>query len=130
MHSSLTMWLSVALGGACGASARYGVAAVTLRLMGHGFPWGTLTVNVVGSLAMGLLVEGLALKFSVSPEVRVMLVTGFLGGFTTFSAFSLDTANLMERGAIGTAMTYVLVSVILSVAALFAGLTIGRTVWG
>ena len=130
MHSSLTMWLSVALGGAFGASARYGIAALMLRLMGPGFPWGTLTVNVVGSLAMGLLVEGLALKFSVSPEVRVMLVTGFLGGFTTFSAFSLDTANLMERGAIGAAMTYVLVSVILSVAALFAGLTIGRTVWG
>ena len=130
MQSSLPMWLSVALGGAFGASARYGVAAIMVRLMGPNFPWGTLTVNVVGSLAMGLLVEALALKFSASPEVRVMLVTGFLGGFTTFSAFSLDTANLIERNAMGTAMAYVLVSVILSVAALFAGLTIGRTVWG
>jgi CrcB protein len=130
MHSSLTMWLSVALGGAFGASARYGVAALMVRWLGPNFPWGTLTVNVVGSLAMGLLVESLALRFSVSPEVRVMLVTGFLGGFTTFSAFSLDTANLIERGATVPALTYVAVSVLLSVAALFVGLTLGRAVWG
>jgi CrcB protein len=129
MHSSLTMWLSVALGGAFGASARYGVAAVMLRLMGPNFPWGTLTVNVVGSLLMGLLVEALALRFNVSPEVRVMLVTGFLGGFTTFSAFSLDTANLIERNAFAPAAIYVAVSVLLSVGALFAGLALGRAVW-
>ena len=129
MHSSLSMWASVALGGAFGASARYGVAAVMLRVMRPGFPWGPLTVNVVGSLAMGLLVEGLALKFSISPEMRVMLVTGFLGGFTTFSAFSLDTANMIERNAYGPAAAYVLASVLLSVAALFGGLMIGRAIW-
>jgi len=129
MHSSLAMWASVALGGAFGASARYGVAAVMVRLMGPNFPWGTLTVNVLGSLAMGLLVEALALKYSVSPEVRVMLVTGFLGGFTTFSAFSLDTANLIERGAMAPAAAYVAASVLLSVGALFAGLSIGRAIW-
>lgn len=129
MTTSLSMWLSVALGGAVGASARYGVAALMLHLMGPRFPWGTLTVNVVGSLAMGLLVEGLALKFNVSPEARIMLVTGFLGGFTTFSAFSLDTANLIERNAYGPAAAYVLASVLLSVGALFAGLMIGRAVW-
>ncbi len=123
------MWLSVALGGALGASARYGIAAMMVRLMGPNFPWGTLTVNVVGSCAMGLLIEGLALRFSVAPEVRVMLVTGFLGGFTTFSAFSLDTANLIERDAFGPAAAYVLASVALSVGALFVGLMIGRAIW-
>ncbi len=129
MSSSLSMWLSVAFGGALGASARYGIAAMMLRLMGPNFPWGTLTVNVVGSLAMGLLIEGLALRFSVSPEVRVLLVTGFLGGFTTFSAFSLDTANMIERHSYGPAMVYVLASVALSVGALFIGLMIGRAIW-
>jgi len=129
MSSSLSMWASVALGGAFGASARYGIAALMLRLMGPGFPWGTLTVNVVGSLAMGLLVEGLALKFSISPEMRVLIVTGFLGGFTTFSAFSLDTANMIERHAYAPAAAYVLASVVLSVGAFFAGLMIGRAIW-
>ena len=124
------MWLSVALGGAFGASARYGIAAVMLRLMGTHFPWGTLTVNVLGSLAMGLLIEALALRFSISLELRVMLVTGFLGGFTTFSAFSLDTANLIGRHAYGPALGYVLVSVLLSVGALCAGLMLGRAIWG
>ncbi len=130
MSSSLSMWASVALGGAVGASARYGMAALMLRLLGPAFPWGTLTVNVAGSLAMGLLIEALALRFSISPEVRAMLVTGFLGGFTTFSAFSLDTANLIERHAYGPAAAYVAASVVLSVGALFAGLMIGRAVWG
>lgn len=129
MTSSLSMWASVALGGAIGASARYGVASIAIRLMGPNFPWGTLTVNVVGSLAMGLLVEALALRFSVSPEVRVLLVTGFLGGFTTFSAFSLDAANLIEKHSYGPAAVYVLTSVLLSVGALFLGLMIGRAIW-
>ena len=129
MSSSLSMWASVALGGAAGASARYGIAALMVRFMGPNFPWGTLTVNVAGSLAMGLLIEALALRFSISPELRVMLVTGFLGGFTTFSAFSLDTANMIERHAYGPAAAYVLSSVLLSVGALFAGLIIGRAIW-
>jgi len=123
------MWASVAFGGALGASLRYGVGSVALRLMGPNFPWGTLAVNVMGSLAMGLLVEALALRFSISPELRVMLVTGFLGGFTTFSAFSLDTANLIERNAYGPAAVYVTGSLVLSVGALFAGLAIGRAIW-
>ena len=123
------MWASVAFGGALGASLRYGVASIALRLMGPNFPWGTLTVNVVGSLAMGLLVEALALRFSISPELRVMLVTGFLGGFTTFSAFSLDTANLIEKHSYGPAALYVTGSLVLSVGALFAGLAIGRAIW-
>jgi len=129
MQTSLSMWLSVALGGALGASARYGVGTLMLRLLGPTFPWATLTVNVVGSLAMGLLIEALALKYSISPELRVMLVTGFLGGFTTFSAFSLDTANMIERHAYGPAAAYVIASVLLSVGALFAGMIIGRAIW-
>jgi len=123
------MWLSVALGGALGASARYGVGTLMLRLLGPAFPWATLTVNVVGALALGLLIEALALKYSISPELRVMLVTGFLGGFTTFSAFSLDTANMIERHAYGPAAAYVIASVLLSVGALFAGMIIGRAIW-
>lgn len=129
MSAHLTSFLSVALGGALGASARYAVAALMLRLMGPGFPWGTLTVNVAGSFAMGLLVEGLALRFNISPELRLLLVTGFLGGFTTFSAFSLDTANLIERNAMGPAAAYVIASVLLSVGALFGGLMLGRALW-
>jgi len=129
MQTSLSMWLSVALGGALGASARYGVGTLMLRLLGPAFPWATLTVNVVGALALGLLIEALALKYSISPELRVMLVTGFLGGFTTFSAFSLDTANMIERHAYGPAAAYVIASVLLSVGALFAGMIIGRAIW-
>jgi CrcB protein len=124
------MWASVALGGALGASARYGVGALMLRWMGPGFPWGTLAVNVVGSFILGLLTEALALKFSLAPEVRVLLVTGVLGGFTTFSAFSLESANMIERGDYLVAATYVGASVLLAVGALFGGLTLGRAVWG
>ncbi len=129
MSFQFTHLLPVALGGALGASARYGVAAIMLRAMGVGFPWGTLIVNVAGGFAMGLLVEALALRFSISPELRLLLVTGFLGGFTTFSAFSLETANMIERNAFGPALGYVLASVILSVGALFAGLMLGRAIW-
>ena len=108
----MKMILAVALGGALGASGRYLVAHQALRLLGPNFPWGTLAVNVVGSLAMGILIELLALKVSLAPEVRAFLVTGLLGGFTTFSAFSLDTAILFERHAHGLAAAYVLASLV------------------
>lgn len=123
----MKMILAVALGGALGAVGRYLVAAQALRLMGPGFPWGTLTVNVAGSLAMGILVELLALRFSVAPEVRAFLVIGVLGGFTTFSAFSLDVSVLVERHDLVRAGTYIVVSVALSVGALFTGLWIVRS---
>ncbi len=122
----MQMLLAVAAGGAIGAMGRYLVAAQALRLMGPGFPWGTLTVNVVGSLIMGILVELMALRMNVSPEMRVFLITGVLGGFTTFSAFSLDVSVLMERNALGSAALYAIVSVALSVGALFAGLALVR----
>jgi CrcB protein len=114
--------LMVALGGAVGAVARYGVSVGAARWFGLAFPWGTLIVNVVGGLAMGLL----AARFGPEQEaVRLALGVGVLGGFTTFSAFSLETVRLMEHQP-GLAMLYVAASVILSVGACWAGLMLGR----
>jgi CrcB protein len=118
--------LFVALGGALGSVARYGVNVATARAFGFGFPWGTLTVNVVGGLVMGLLAAVFALKAEAPPEVKLFLMTGVLGGFTTFSAFSLDAVVLWERGQPGIAAAYVAASVALSIGALFAGLALGR----
>lgn len=118
----------VALGGAIGASTRYFIGTQTLRLMGSGFPWGTLCVNVLGSFIMGVLVELMALKLNVSEDVRHFLFTGILGGFTTFSAFSLDFVALTERKAHLLAWTYLSASVTLSILALFAGLWLVRAV--
>ncbi|MEM8702313.1 MAG: fluoride efflux transporter CrcB [Pseudomonadota bacterium] len=121
--------LLVMLGGAFGAGARHLVALASLRLFGTGFPVGTLTVNVVGSLAMGLLIGWLVKSdFQHIQTVRYFIATGVLGGFTTFSAFSLDTSVLWERGDTVLAMVYVVASVLLSIAAVFGGLAIARQV--
>ena len=120
------MALAIALGGAVGALSRHYMAAAVSRAFGLGFPYGTLTVNVVGCFLMGLLVEALALRFSITPEARGFLAVGLLGGFTTFSAFSLEVALLYERGQLLLAALYVVASVVLSVAALFGGLAVGR----
>lgn len=105
---------------------RYYVGQWSLRLMGPHFPWGTLTVNVVGCFVIGLLAELISQRFNASPELRLLLITGFLGGFTTFSAFSLDAISLFERGAIASAAIYMVASVGLSMAAVFAGLAVMR----
>lgn len=119
-------FLLASLGGAIGAGARYWVGVWALRLLGPGFPWGTLFVNIVGSLLMGLII-GLFAKISgLGAEWRVFLATGVLGGFTTFSAFSLDAISLWERGDFASFASYVLASVVLSFAALFAGLLVMR----
>lgn len=123
----MRMILAVAVGGAVGAVGRYLIAAQALRLLGPNFPWGTLTVNVLGSFAMGVIVELSALRLSLSPPSRAFLVIGLLGGFTTFSAFSLDVSVLLERNEISRAALYALVSVVLSVGALFAGLAVTRS---
>ena len=123
----MRMILAVAAGGAVGAVGRYLIAAQALRLLGPNFPWGTLTVNVLGSFAMGVIVELSALRLSLSPPSRAFLVIGLLGGFTTFSAFSLDVRVLLERNEISRAALYALVSVVLSVGALFAGLAVTRS---
>ncbi len=121
------MILWVAAGGALGSAARHLVNVAAGRLLGPEFPWGTLAVNVAGSFVMGLLIALMALKMQVSQEVRAFLTTGVLGGFTTFSAFSLDFALLVERREAGLAALYVIASVGLSLAAIFAGLKLGRT---
>ena len=116
----------VALGGAIGSAARYGVNVWSGRVLGAAFPWATLAVNIIGCFAMGLLIELLALKFNVSTETRAFLTTGILGGFTTFSAFSLDFALLVERKTYLLAGAYAAGSVLLSLAAVFAGLYLVR----
>jgi CrcB protein len=113
-------------GGALGAGLRYLVNVGTLRLLGAGFPWGTVIVNVAGSFAMGLLIEALALRYNGSIEMRTLLATGLLGGFTTFSAYSLDFAVLLQRGEHLAAAIYLIGTVIVAVLALFAGLSAGR----
>lgn len=119
--------LYVALGGALGASLRHLSGLLALRLLGPGFPYGTLFVNVAGSFVMGVVIALLARKGAlVGAEWRLFLVTGLLGGFTTFSAFSLETFVLWERGESGTAIGYVLASVVLSILALVAGLMLVR----
>ncbi len=119
---------AVALGGAVGASGRYLFGLQAMRLLGIGFPWGTLGVNIIGSFIMGLLAESLALRFNVSAEMRSFLMTGVLGGFTTFSAFSLDAGVMIERNDFALAGLYIAASVVGSIAALFLGLYAVRTV--
>ena len=119
--------LLVAAGGATGAVMRYLTGMGLFRLLGPGWPWGTLTVNIVGGLAMGLLAGVLALRGGEDQERwRVLLGVGVLGGFTTFSAFSLEVALMIERKEWPQAFGYSTLSVVLSVAALFAGLMLAR----
>ncbi len=118
----------VALGGAAGSVCRYLVSAGMLRWLGAGFPFGTLAVNVVGSFLMGVLAGALADHFPLHKEQwRIMLGTGFLGGFTTFSAFALDGWMLLERGQIAAAGGYIAGSVLLSLAGLIAGVMLMRS---
>lgn len=124
---SLAPLLQVAIGGAIGSALRYGVNVSAGRAFGNGFPWGTLIVNIVGSFTMGLLVAVLAQKGGM--RFAPFLMTGVLGGFTTFSAFSLDTITLWERGAHGLALAYVAASVILSLAMIALALHLFRGVF-
>ncbi len=117
----------VALGGAFGASGRHLVGQWALRNLDSGFPWGTFIVNVVGSLFMGVLIGWLMTKQG-GQNLKLFLATGFLGGFTTFSAFSLDAINLLERKTIGPFIFYVGGSIIIAVIALALGLWIARKV--
>ena len=116
-------FLQVAMGGAAGSVARYGVNRAAMAVFGPGFPVATLIVNVAGSFLMGLLVALLAQRGN---DWSPLLMTGLLGGFTTFSAFSLDAVSLWTRGQHATAVAYVAASVALSLAALVAGIALGR----
>lgn len=119
--------LLVMAGGAIGAALRHLSGLAALRLLGPGYPWGTLFVNLLGGLLMGLLAGSLA-RLNAAEGWRLFVGVGILGGFTTFSAFSLDAALMIERGQMALAFGYALASVAGSVAALFAGLSIARTV--
>ena len=120
-------YLVVFLGAGIGGALRHGVNLASVKLFGYGFPYGTLIVNILGSLAMGLLAGYFAYRTGIPQHMRLFLTTGILGGFTTFSAFSLDAALLMERHAYWSAATYVAGSVVLSLLALFVGLSLFRT---
>ena len=118
--------LAVALGGALGSLARYFVAGWVQSAAWSGFPWGIFVVNISGGFIMGVIVELSALKISLTPEIRAFLTVGILGGYTTFSTFSLDSALLIQRGAWASAAAYMVGSAVLSVAALFSGLWLVR----
>ncbi|MER9328811.1 fluoride efflux transporter CrcB [Mesorhizobium sp. M0152] len=117
--------LLIAIGGGIGAGMRHLANMGALRLVGPNYPWGTMVINIVGSLAMGLFIATLARRGG-SSELRLFVATGILGGFTTFSAFSLDFATLWERGATLPAFGYALASVIGAIIALFLGLWLAR----
>jgi CrcB protein len=120
---------AVGVGGALGAMARYLIAGWVQSPAWTGFPYGIFIVNITGGFIMGVLTEAMALRFNVSPEVRAFLTTGILGGYTTFSTFSLEAAMLIERHAYGQAAFYIAGSALLSVIALFAGLWLMRMVY-
>lgn len=119
-------YLIVFLGGGLGAAIRHGINLGSVRVFGMGFPYGTLLINITGSLVMGLAAAYFAFKGDASQHWRLFLATGVLGGYTTFSAFSLDAALLYERGEVGAAAIYVVASVALSIAGLFAGMALVR----
>jgi CrcB protein len=119
---------AVGVGGGLGALLRYYVAGL-VQPAGYLFNWGIFFVNISGGLVMGLIVEGSALKFNLTPELRSFLTVGILGGYTTFSTFSLDSALLLQRGEYLQAGGYIAGSVVLSILALFAGLWIVRLIY-
>lgn len=123
-------YLLVFLGAGIGGALRHGVNLGCARFCGMAFPWGTLTVNVVGSFLMGAIAGWLAFKAGEgwSQPLRLFLTTGILGGFTTFSAFSLDVVLVWERGEMGLAALYVAASVLLSLAGLVGGLALVRAI--
>lgn len=120
-------YLIVFAGAGIGGALRHGVNLAAARMFGLGFPFGTIIVNVLGSFLMGVLAGYFALRTGLPQHVRLFLTTGVLGGFTTFSAFSLDAALLLERHAYWSAAAYMAGSVLLSLLALFAGLSLFRT---
>jgi CrcB protein len=119
-------YILVFVGGGLGATLRHAVNVTCAKCIGTSFPYGTFIINISGSIVMGLIAAYLALKGEVSQPWRLFLMTGILGGYTTFSAFSLDTALLYERGELALAAVYIVGSVGLSIAGLFAGLALVR----
>lgn len=124
--SSIPLYISVAIGGAIGSAARFGLMNAAGRWWGTEYPYGTLIVNVAGALAMGFLVGMFAAFAQVGQEVRAFFAVGILGGFTTFSTFSLDMVTLLQRGEVFAAIVYATASVLLTIFALYLGLAATR----
>lgn len=122
--------LYVALGGALGASGRHLLGMVTLKTFGPDYPYGTMAANIIGGFLMGLLAGWLALRVSSGENLRLFLGVGLLGGFTTFSAFSLEAVLMYEKKAYGALMSYIGGSVVLSIGALMIGLVLARKIFG
>ena len=120
--------LFIAMGGSIGAVLRYSASLGVASIMGRGFPYGTLFVNVVGSLLIGLLSVVLLDRFNVGPEWRAAIFVGVLGSFTTFSTFSLETLNLLEQGELVAATTNVLLSIVVCLVAVWFGVILGRQI--
>lgn len=118
--------LAIAAGGALGAVSRYGLSTGVYALLGRGFPYGTLAVNVVGSLLMGFLYVFLIERMTVSGEIRALLLIGFLGSFTTFSTFSLETLTLLQQAEVWKAMLNILLSVTVCILATLLGFNLAR----
>jgi len=122
----MQMLIAIAAGGSLGALSRHFMAGAITRTLGIGFPYGTFAVNVLGSFLMGLLVTALASRFGASQELRGFLTVGFLGSFTTFSTYSLETVLLIERGEWPMAALYAFGSLVLGIAGLVVGIWLGR----
>lgn len=120
--------LAIAGGGAIGAVFRYGVSHGIYSVLGRGFPYGTLAVNVIGSLLMGILFSLLVERLAISAEWRSAILVGFLGAFTTFSTFSFETISLIQSGAITRAMLNIFISIVLCLGATWLGLGLGRQI--
>ncbi len=120
--------ISIAAGGAVGALLRFWTSNVVHALLGRGFPYGTLSVNVIGSLAMGFMYVMFLERMAVAPEVRAALLVGLLGAFTTFSTFSIETLNLIEQADYTKALLNIVISVVGCVIAAWIGLKIGRQI--
>lgn len=120
--------IAIACGGAFGALSRYFVIGLVTDWLGKDFPFGTLFVNVLGSFLIGILYVVVVLKMHVSPELKSILVVGFLGAFTTFSTFSLEAFNFISQGLILSAVTYILSSVILCILAVWAGVSLAKLI--
>jgi fluoride exporter len=125
---TVTTWLAVAVGGALGSLARFWLAALMTMLTGPRFPWGTLLINVLGSFIIGLVAALTALpaRVGMHPDARVFLMVGVCGGFTTFSAFSLQSLELLQSGELASALGYVAGSVLLCLIGVWAGWLLGR----
>lgn len=125
---TVTTWLAVAVGGALGSLARFWLAAIMTMLTGPRFPWGTLFINVLGSFIIGLVagLTAVPARVGMHPDVRVFLMVGICGGFTTFSAFSLQTLELLQSGEVASALGYIAGSVLFCLIAVWAGWSLGR----